>query len=78
MSESTSRKLSYVQFVCSLFIMGLHLVFPRHFDPAPAWAAWLNTAFRTLFDVATSTFFALSAVLFFPKGGSKAVWQRFA
>lgn len=71
MSESTSRKLSYLQFVCSLFIMGLHLVFPRHFDPAPAWAAWLNTAFRTLFDVATSTFFALSAVLFFRKADQK-------
>ena len=55
MSETASRKLSYTQFVCALFIIGLHTAFSRHFATAPGWATDINTFTRMLFDTATST-----------------------
>ena len=71
MSETASRKLSYTQFVCALFIIGLHTAFSRHFTTAPGWATDINTFTRMLFDTATSTYFFLSAVLLYRRGDTK-------
>ncbi len=65
MTEAVSRKFTYLQFICALFIIGLHTVFARHFGASDSWAVDVNRAFRTLFDAATSTFFFLSALLFY-------------
>lgn len=75
MSEAVSRKLTYLQFVCALCIIGLHTVFARHFGASALWAADVNRAFRTLFDAATSTFFFLSALLFYRSIDGKRYWQ---
>ena len=72
MTEKVSVKLSYLQFLCSLAIIGLHTVFAKHFSASASWALQLNNGFRTLFDAATSTFFFLSAMLFYRKADAKA------
>ena len=72
MPEKASIKLSYLQFLCSLAIIGLHTVFAKHFSNPAIWALQLNNGFRTLFDAATSTFFFLSALLFYRKADAKA------
>jgi surface polysaccharide O-acyltransferase-like enzyme len=71
MPENVSRKLTYLQFLCALGIIGLHTVFARHFTTAAPWATDVNRAFRTLFDAATGTFFFLSAMLFYRTAGGK-------
>ena len=65
MPPSVSRKLSYLQFVCALMIIGLHTAFARYFEPNAPWTVDLNTAVRNVYDAAISTFFFLSAMLFF-------------
>lgn len=65
MSERTSRKISLLQFVCALMIISLHTTFPRYFPESAAWTAHLNRYLRQIDDAAISTFFFLSAYLFF-------------
>lgn len=75
MCERTSRKLSCLQFLCALMIIALHTTFPRYFPESAAWAADLNQYLRQLDDAAISTFFFLSAYLFFRRTEGRSYGQ---
>lgn len=80
MNERTSRKLSCLQFLCALMIISLHTTFPRYFPESAAWTADFNWYIRQLDDAAISTFFFLSAYLFFRKTEGKTyvrvLWHK--
>lgn len=71
MNAAASHKITRLQFLCALGVIGLHTVFTKHFDAVPLWAVELNAVFRILFDAATSLFFFLSAALFYRKADEK-------
>ena len=65
MNERTSRKLSWLQFWCSIMIIGLHTTFPVYFGVTDPALLQINVFARNLYDAAISTFFFLSAYLLF-------------
>ncbi len=75
MQPSTSQKISYLQFLCALMIIGLHTVFASYFLVEDAWLLRLHTWVRDLFDGAISTFFFLSAVLLM-QSAKRASWGQ--
>lgn len=71
MTKQVSRKITCLQFVCSLMIIALHTAFAEYFPGAPAWAVELNRFWRSLVDVSISTFFFLSAYLFYRRADER-------
>lgn len=65
MNERTSRKLSWLQLICSVMIIGLHTTFPVYFGVTDPQLLQVNVFARNLYDAAISTFFFLSAYLLF-------------
>ena len=63
MPPRVSRKITCLQFVCALMIVGLHTAFATYFPGSPEWAVSVNKVCRSVFDAAISTFFTLSALL---------------
>lgn len=74
MQQSTSKKISYLQFISALMIIGLHTVFASYFNVGDEWLKRLHTWARDLFDMATATFFFLSAVLLM-RSAQKSSWK---
>ena len=74
MQQSTSKKISYLQFISALMIIGLHTVFASYFNVGDEWLKRLHTWARDLFDMATATFFFLSAVLLM-RSAQKSGWK---
>ena len=71
MTKQVSRKITCLQFVCSLMIITLHTAFAAYFPGAPEWAVKLNSFWRSLVDVSISTFFFLSAYLFYRRADER-------
>ncbi|MBE5802208.1 MAG: acyltransferase [Clostridiales bacterium] len=63
MLQSTSRKISYLQFACALLVIALHTVFSSYFVISAPWLARFHQWMRDIADAAIPTFFFLSAVL---------------
>ena len=75
MNERTSRKLSWLQFLCSVMIIGLHTTFPSYFSITDPVLLQVNVFARNLYDAAISTFFFLSAYLLFRNAEKKTYVQ---
>jgi len=71
MDARVSRKITCLQFLCSLMIIALHTLFPRHFGYPPDWAEWLNEQWHNLAEASVSTFFFLSAYLFYRRADER-------
>lgn len=65
MNERTSRKLTWLQLLCSVMIIGLHTAFPAYFGVTDPALLRVNEFARDLYDAAISAFFFLSAYLLF-------------
>jgi len=75
MNERTSRKLSWLQFLCSVMIIGLHTAFPVYFSVTDPALLQVNVFVRNIYDAAISTFFFLSAYLLFRSADQKTYLQ---
>lgn len=71
MNERTSRKLSWLQFLCAVMIIGLHTTFPSYFGITDPRLLQVNVYVRNLYDASISTFFFLSAFLLFRKADER-------
>lgn len=75
MQQSTSRKISYLQFIGALLVIAQHTVFAAYFNITEPWLLRLHTWARDMNDGAVSTFFFLSAVLLMGSIG-KYTWKQ--
>ncbi len=75
MQQSTSRKISYLQFFGALLVIAQHTVFAAYFNITEPWLLRLHTWARDMNDGAVSTFFFLSAVLLMRSVG-KYSWRQ--
>jgi hypothetical protein len=75
MQKTTSRKISYLQFVSALMVIAQHTVFATYFQVDGGWLERLHIWARDLNDGAVSTFFFLSAVLLMRSAG-KHSWGQ--
>ena len=75
MNERISRKLSWLQLICAIMIIGLHTAFPSYFHITDARLLQVNVFARNLYDAAISTFFFLSAYLLFRNAEQRSYLQ---
>ena len=75
MTQQVSRKITGLQFVCAVMIITLHTAFASYFPGAPQWAVELNAFWRSLVDVSISTFFFLTAYLFYRRADERRYAQ---
>ena len=75
MQKTTSRKISYLQFISALMVIAQHTVFATYFQVDEGWLNRLHIWARDLNDGAVSTFFFLSAVLLMRSAG-KHSWGQ--
>lgn len=75
MQQRTSRKISYLQFISALMIIGLHTVFASYFSVGDGWLRRMHTWVRDLYDLATPMFFFLSALLLM-RSAQRSSWKH--
>lgn len=75
MQQSTSRKISYLQFFSALLVIAQHTVFTAYFNITEPWLLRLHTWARDMNDASVPIFFFISALLLM-RSVEKYTWTQ--